>query len=176
MGLLGSLVSPETIAKNTENLYNFTVSRQRLVNMGHQINGEVVNYKYWQTLKPTDTIHKENIPSKEAIEFERYLQMLEGENRLYEMGLAMKKANQEKSRDTVCSIEALVADTAYKRRREHDSKWYLTKDQLVDSEEDIRLDNMLATVELEPEYQPVIKKIELPVKNEENGIVQTQKL
>jgi len=28
--------------------------------------------------------------------------MLEGENRLYEMGLAMKKANQ------VCSIEALV--------------------------------------------------------------------
>lgn len=43
-----------------------------------------------------------------AIEFERYLQMLEGENRLYEMGLAMKKANQEKSRDTVCSIEALV--------------------------------------------------------------------
>jgi len=46
----------------------------------------------------------------------------------------------------------------------------------VDSEEDIRLDNMLATVELEPEYQPVIKKIELPVRNEENGIVQTQRL
>ena len=42
-----------------------------------------------------------------AIEFEKHLQRLESENRLYEMGLEMKRASLETNKDLVCSLEAL---------------------------------------------------------------------
>ena len=42
-----------------------------------------------------------------AIEFEKHLQHLEKENRLYEMGLEMKKASISTNKDAICSIEAL---------------------------------------------------------------------
>lgn len=42
-----------------------------------------------------------------AIEFERYLQSLESENRQFEMGLAMRKASLEKTKDEQCSLDAI---------------------------------------------------------------------
>lgn len=42
-----------------------------------------------------------------AILFEKRLQQLEQENRMYEMGLAMRKASISTNKEAVCSIEAV---------------------------------------------------------------------
>ncbi|XP_067950240.1 uncharacterized protein [Watersipora subatra] len=136
--------------------------------MNSGIGGQVVNYKYWQRLKSVDTAQKETRPSKEAIEFEQHLQELEQANKLYEMGLAMKRASLRTSKDFICSVEALrYCEQHSNPRKSIDHNWYLTKDKVVDDEEDQRNDDLLAVVTPNPEYHAIVQPIYKKITNKE---------